>query len=158
MKRLLCLVLLLVTAVPVIAADREKVLDFDTMATVSGPFKGATNPINGVNGGGLAWAIDVGRGKLRTDGELTITVRGLVLAEGPSAGTNPVAGFRGLVSCHTIDATGGATIVNISTDVFPATTTGDADIQAVLDLPEPCIGPIVFVTSPTGAWFAATGF
>lgn len=157
MKTLLCLVLLLASAVPAVAADRDKVLDFDTMVTVSGPFKGATNPINGVNGGGLAWTIDVGRGKLRTDGQLTITVRGLVLAEGPSAGTNPITGFRGLVSCHTIDTTGAATIVNVSTDIVPATPTGNADIDAVLELPEPCIGPIVFVTSPTSAWFAATG-
>jgi hypothetical protein len=28
----------------------------------------------------------------------------------------------------------------------------------VVDLPSPCIAPIVFVTSPNGAWFAATGF
>ncbi|MGE5802654.1 MAG: hypothetical protein ACM358_10370 [Gemmatimonadota bacterium] len=154
----LCLVLLLATAVPTVAADREKILDFDTMVGVSGPFKGAVNPINGVNGGGLAWTIDVGRGRLRADGELTIAVRGLVFAEGPNVGRNTVPGFRGLVSCHTLDTTGAAVIVNVSTDVFAATTAGDADIRADVELPEPCIAPIVFVTSPAGAWFATTGF
>jgi hypothetical protein len=157
-KPLLSLVLLLGTALSALAADRQKVLDFDTMVGVSGPFKGTTNPINGVNGGGLAWTIAEGRGKLRADGQLTITVRGLVFAEGPNAGRNTVAGFRGLVSCRTIDGTGAAAISNVSTDVFPANAAGDADIQAVLQLPDPCIAPIVFVTSPTGSWFAATGF
>jgi hypothetical protein len=157
-KSLLCLVLLFASAVPAVGADREKVLDFDTMVGVSGPFRGTANPINGVNGGGLAWEIAVGRGKLRADGELTIKVRGLVFAEGPNEGRNTVAGFRGVVSCRTIDGTGAAAISNVSTDVFPASEAGDADIRAVLELPDPCIAPIIFVTSPTGAWFAATGF
>jgi len=29
--------------------------------------------------------------------------------------------------------------------------------DTMVGLPQPCIAPIVFVTSPTGAWFAATG-
>jgi hypothetical protein len=157
-KSLLCLVVLLASALPALGADREKVLDFDTMVGVSGPFRGTTNPINGINGGGLAWTIAVGRGKLRADGELTITVRGLVFAEGPNVGSNTLPGFRGLVSCRTIDGTGAPAISNVSTDLFPATGDGDADIKAVLQLPDPCIAPIIFVTSPTGAWFAATGF
>ena len=40
---------------------------------------------------------------------------------------------------------------------FPASMKGNADIRARVKLPEPCIAPIVFVASPTGAWFAATG-
>jgi len=27
----------------------------------------------------------------------------------------------------------------------------------MLELPQPCIAPIVFVTSPGGAWFSITG-
>ena len=87
-------------------------------------------------------------------------MRGLVLASGGAAGTNPVANFRGLVSCLTDDAT---PVVNSSTVDFPATTGpasaggGNADIEADLDLPSPCIAPIVFVTSGGGSWFAATG-
>ena len=34
---------------------------------------------------------------------------------------------------------------------------GDAEIEAKLDLPNPCIAPIIFVTSPTGSWFSVTG-
>ena len=53
--------------------------------------------------------------------------------------------------------------VNRLTDPFPATTGfaanggGNASIEAMIDLPKPCIAPIVFVTSPSGAWFAVTG-
>ena len=39
----------------------------------------------------------------------------------------------------------------------PATTGGDFETEAALGLPSPCIAPIVFITSPGGAWFAATG-
>ena len=67
--------------------------------------------------------------------------------------------FRGLVSC----LTDSATVVNVPTDLFPATTGaataggGNAVIEQTLDLPNPCIAPIVFVTSGGGSWFAATG-
>jgi hypothetical protein len=53
---------------------------------------------------------------------------------------------------------------NILTDPFPATTGpasaggGNAKIEADVSLPQPCIAPIVFVTSAGGSWFAATGF
>ena len=81
------------------------------------------------------------------------------------AGTNPVPNFKAIVSCMSKDATtGAANTVNVSTDVFPADTAGNSMISDTVDLPQPCIAPIVFVTSPattsvpTGAWFAATGF
>lgn len=34
---------------------------------------------------------------------------------------------------------------------------GDADIRADVELPEPCVAPVVFVTSPGGSWFSVTG-
>lgn len=48
------------------------------------------------------------------------------------------------------------------TDAFPATQGfaseggGNAKIEADLALPQPCLAPIIFVTSPGGAWFAVT--
>lgn len=142
-------------------ADAVHVLEFDTMAGVTGPFVGSTNPIRGVPGGGLPWQIDLGRGELRADGSLEVEVRGLVLFDGPPVplalrGVNPIANFRAIVSCLTISAGAPAT-VNVATDLFPATPTGDADIEATVSLPSPCFAPIVFVTSPGGAWFAVTG-
>jgi len=36
-------------------------------------------------------------------------------------------------------------------------TAGNAKIEARVDLPEPCLAPLVFVTNPGGAWFAVSG-
>ena len=141
------------------AADEQKILSFTTLVGVPSTFTGAQNPIRGINGGGIPWMLSSATGVLSSGGRLVLEVKGLVLAEGASAGTNPVANFKATVSCLT---TGGA-ISNVSTDPFPATTGpasrggGNAHVVATLSLPEPCIAPIVFVTSPSGAWFAATG-
>jgi hypothetical protein len=143
-------------------ADPGTILKFTTMAPVTGPYVGSTNPIRTVPGGGLQWMITAGNGALKSDGHLLVHLRGLVLADQapvPPAlqGTNPIPDFRAIVSCQSIGAGGTATVANVSTAPFPASATGDADINATVSLPSPCIAPIVFVTSPGGAWFAATG-
>lgn len=153
-----------------VQADSPKILDFDTMVGVPRPFTGATNAIRGVPGGGLPWVVSSAKGKLYLDGKLEIKVEGLVLdPNDPTvisqglAGVNPIPAFRAVVSCLSKDASGNPTTVNLTIDPFPATTGpatsggGDAKIDAQVNLPHPCIAPIVFVTSPTGAWFAATG-
>jgi len=128
---------------------------------VSEPFTGATNAIRGVPGGGLPWEIDAAKGELRDDGRLEVDVEGLVLARRapvPAAlqGANPIPSFKAIVSCLTSDD-GVAATVNVSTALVPASSSGDAKIEASVELPSPCLAPIVFVTSPTGAWFAVTG-
>jgi len=135
------------------SAEPPTILKASTMVGVTGPYVGVANPIRGVNGGGIPWNISEAKAVLLADGHLEIKVEGLVLA---TTGVNPVSMFRGLVSCQTISGTA-ATVTNVSTDPFPATMTGDSKIAQTLDLPDPCIAPIVFVTSPTGSWFAATG-
>jgi len=134
----------------------NSILEFGTMAPVTGPYVGSANPIRGVNGGGLPWMITNGSGELSASGKLEVNVTGLVLAAGPFAGTNPIPSFKAVVSCQTIKD-GNATVANVITDPFPATSTGNAHIEAQVALPSPCLAPIVFVTSPTGAWFAVTG-
>ncbi|MGH2701664.1 MAG: hypothetical protein ACRDJ2_07795 [Actinomycetota bacterium] len=142
-------------------SEAHDILEFDVMAGVSEPFTGAANPIRGVNGGGLPWEIDEGVGELRENGRLRVEVEGLVLARRAPVpedlrGTNPVPEFMAIVSCLT--SSGGiAQTVNISTNPVPATPRGDARIRASVSLPTPCFAPIVFVTSPGGAWFAVTG-
>jgi hypothetical protein len=144
------------------SADPGTILKFDTMTPVIGPYVGNGNPIRTVPGGGLPWMISAGTGSLKSDGRLLVHVRGLVLADEPPVppalqGTNPIPDFRAIVSCQSIGAGGTAAITNVSTAQFPASTSGNADIKATVSLPHPCIAPIVFVTSPGGAWFAATG-
>jgi len=138
-----------------------KLLKWDVMVGVPAGLTGAQSqlPLRGLSGGGIPWVLSSGEGSLSATGKLHIEVEGLVLASGASAGTNPINMFRGLVSC----VTGTGTFDNILTDPFPATTGpasaggGNAEIDAVVTLPSPCIAPIVFVTSPGGSWFAATG-
>ncbi len=145
------------------SADPGVILKFDVMAPVTGPYVGTMNPIRMVPGGGLPWMISSGTGSLTRDGHLQITVRGLVLAdEAPVPanlqGINPVPDFVAIVSCQTIGAGGAATITNVSTGQFPASTAGNADINARVRLPQPCIAPVVFVFgAPNVGWFAATG-
>jgi hypothetical protein len=164
---LAALVMAVIGLVPVLAAnspasaDPGTILKFDVMTPVTGPYVGTMNPIRTVSGGGLPWMITAGTGSLKRDGRLQIHVRGLVLADTSAVpaglrGTNPVADFEAIVSCQTI--TGGmATVTNVVTGQFPASMRGNSDIKARVTLPQPCIAPIVFVASPGGAWFAATG-
>lgn len=146
---------------PSASSDGSKVLEFDTMAPVDGPFVGAANPVRGINGGGLPWQIAAAKGELTGTGKVEVEVTGLVLLDGPPVpvnlqGTNPAPAFRAVVSClSTVD--GAATTVNVATDPFPATSTGDSKIEADIDLPSPCIAPIVFVGPSPTTWFAATG-
>lgn len=137
-----------------VTAKESKILEFDTMAGLPQALTGAQNPIRGINGGGLPWAIGPTSGELKKDGKLEIKVQGLVFSAGPNTGRNTVPAFRAIVSCLKNDGS----IENISTDQFPATEEGNAKIEAKLNLPESCLAPIIFVTSPGGAWFATTGY
>jgi hypothetical protein len=172
MRKTILLVLALVVtsalAVQTTAASDKSgkdVLEFDTMTGVVAPFTGAANPVRGLGGGGSPWELDRARGRLRSDGRLDIRVKGLVLARRAPVpanlqGTNPITQFRAIVSCLT-PAAAGATdpvaTVNVPTALVPASSDGDARIDTTVDLPTPCVAPIVFVTSPGNAWFAATG-
>ena len=151
--------LVLLSASLATARGGPKMLEFQTMVGVSGVFKGADNAIRGVSGAGLAWTVASAKGEVTPAGHLELKVTGLVFAEGPNTGSNTVTTFRALVSC----LNSSAQPINLSTGPFPATTGaasaggGNAEVEADLAIPDPCIAPIVFVTSPGGAWFTVTG-
>jgi hypothetical protein len=138
-------------------------LAWGSMYGVDGPLLGEENAIRGVVGDEAPWVVARARGFLTTDGHLVISVRGLVFKDDPLSppdeiGKNDEAQFRGLVSCLTED---GDSIVpaNVVTGGFPATTTGDSLINARLQLPNPCIAPIVMVLAGSeDKMFAVTGF
>jgi hypothetical protein len=147
------------------SADESKMLEFNNMIGLPRPYTGATNAIRGVPGGGLPWVIEFGKGKLSPEGKIDVLVKGLVFDPNDQAvidrgigGTNTVPNFKAIVSCLSKDADGNPTTVNVSTALFPADTAGNAHIKDTIVLPSPCIAPILFVTSPAGAWFASTGF
>ncbi|HPF60186.1 MAG TPA: hypothetical protein P5149_14460 [Candidatus Competibacteraceae bacterium] len=142
----------------------KTVLEFQTMAGVNGAFLGGAYPIRGISGGGLPWVLGAAKGELKDNGKLEVEVQGLVIPGTSNCGTdcNPAPFFQAIVSCLTVDATGQMVTDNLKTENGAEVMIGDpkagnAKIEAVLDLPEPCIAPIVLVTSPTGAWFAVTG-
>lgn len=140
------------------AQAKDTVLEFQTMAGVSGPYVGAANPIRGLAGGGIAWQLLAAKGELNRDGRLEVRVRGLVLAGGTNAGTNPVPSFRAVVSCQIVDGANNPGILNLSTGDFPANALGDSNIEAQMELPAQCFAPIIFITNSAGRWFAVTGF
>jgi hypothetical protein len=77
-------------------------------------------------------------------------------------GKNDETDFRGLVSCLTEEGDEGAEKVvtkNVVTEPFPATPNGDSAINAEIELPNPCVAPIVMVLAGSeDKWFAVTGF
>jgi hypothetical protein len=140
-------------------SDVPTLLKFRTMVGVTPPFTGTTNPIQGVPGAGAAWKDPRVQGELKADGELEIKVRGLVLV---STGANPSPTFRGIVSCRSIDRSATPatpSTVIVTTGLFPATPTGDSEIEQKILLPNPCIAPIVFVGPGADPvrWFSVTG-
>ena len=56
------------------------------------------------------------------------------------------------------DQDGELAIANVSTGDFQASSSGDADIDARMSLPQSCVAPILLLTGPGGTegWIAVT--
>jgi len=130
------------------AHSSHALLAFDSMTPVTGGAVGTVNG-RGITGGLKPWVITTGSGEVDRNGSVHVSVSGLVIPVAPFNGTNPVAAFGATVSCVTPHG-----IVNLRTGTAAATGTGDATIDGAVTLPNPCKDPILFVTSPSGAWFA----
>ena len=119
--------------------------------------------MRGVPGDELPWEIGPVTARLGADGNLLLIVRRLVFKDDPSVppelrGKNDESEFRALVSCLTED---GAHVAerNVTTKGFPATESGNSFIHAKIELPNPCVAPIVMVLAGSeDKWFAMTGF
>jgi hypothetical protein len=133
------------SAAPAFADEKGNLTDFSSMTAIA---KGGT-VVRGIVGGGLPWAITSGTGTVSQQGEVDVTVTGLVIPA--LGGINPIHSFEATVSCLTPDG-----IANVMTGGFNATVPGgNSHIHATVDLPRPCKDPIVFVgVSPSGRWFA----
>jgi hypothetical protein len=143
-------------AVPSQAASPppKTILTFQTMVANAGPYVGTAGTLRRIPAGPEPWSILSAQGSLTTSGHLSVVVHGLVVA----GSNNPVPDFEGAVSCQSIDTRGKASVVNVFTKPFPATTSGDSVISATVKLPKPCFAPLIFVTSPAPqSWFAVTG-
>ncbi len=139
--------------VTVAAHDGGTLVGFESMTSVTGAAVGAVND-RGIKGGGLPWVISSGRGEVDREGHVSVTVKGLIIVVPPVNGKNPIANFSATVSCVTPHG-----IVNVTTGLFPASSTGDSTINAKVALPHRCKEPEVFVgttnaTTGAFAWFA----
>jgi hypothetical protein len=170
MKKLLIIAvaLLPLLSLPALSAKSSpppRILSFDHMYAVDGPFLGDAHSIRGVAGDELPWTIErSAKGSLDTNGRLRIQVRGLVFTDDPEVppenrGKNDETTFRGLVSCVTEVSDTEVGIANVMTEGFPATPEGNSTIDAFITLPNPCVAPIVFIMAGSeDKWFAVTGF
>ena len=153
------------------AADRAQgeskkaavLLTFRSMFGVDGAFVGDASPLGGFEGDEFAWEIERVVGRLDTEGNLFLAVKGLVFKDDPSVpqelrGINDEEEFRGAVACLT-EENGQVVQRTVTTQGFPATRSGNSRIVAHVALPVPCVAPVVLVLSGSeDAWFAATGF
>ena len=130
------------------AREGDTLVSFDSMTPVTGAAVGTVND-RGITGGGKPWAITSGTGSVDRQGDVHVSVSGLVIPVAPFNGVNPIAQFKATVSCVTPHG-----VVNVSTGLFAATPSGDATIDGTVSLPHPCKDPIVFVGNAGGAWFA----
>ncbi len=103
--------------------------------------------INGLTGGGVPWSLEDGKAMLFADGRLHVEVEGLVVA---ASGVNPILMGHAVVTCGEAKA---ATTADV-----PFSMAGDAEVNARVTLPSPCLAPAVFFTNTTDRWFAVTGF
>ena len=104
--------------------------------------------IAGITGAGAPWVIDEGRAQLFADGRIHVDVEGLVIPG--RVPPNPVDFGKAVGSCNGVFAD--------DTALVPFSDEGNATVDDVVTLPAQCQGVTVFCTSPTGGWFAVTGF
>jgi len=136
------LAVLTIGATATATASRPKLFD-SSMAGLTTPGQ----VIDGVTAAGAPWSIDEGRATLYANGRVHVEVEGLIVT---ALGRNPAATGKVVVSCNGAIAATTATV--------PFSPEGNAEVDAVVDLPSPCFGPSVFFTSAGGSWFAVTGF
>ena len=108
---------------------------------------------HGVARGGAPWVLDRGQARLRQDGRLRLSVRGLIIPTLGNAG--PVTSISASLYCGADSTPAVAT-----TMAAPLSQQGDGTISDRITLPAECLAPIILV-HPNGngaAYIAATGF
>lgn len=99
----------------------------------------------GAAAGGVPWVLRSGEARLRSDGRLTVRIRGLLIPSGQFAGTTgPVVTVSASLYCA-----GNSTPVGTSDNV-PLANDGDARIDTTLILPTKCQIPALLI-HPNGA-------
>jgi hypothetical protein len=151
------LVMLLALAGTALGAGSRQAGEFRSSLVGSVP----ETVLAGVPSGGAPWTIASSQARLRGDGELRVNVEGLLLINTPNHAldgtTGPVRRVLASLVC--------ANAVVASTASVPLDSHGNAEIRAMVSVPDPCFAPAVLVrigalaTGPNivGPWIAATG-
>jgi hypothetical protein len=111
-------------------------------------------PIHSVIRGGAPWVLDRGQVRLRQDGRLRLSVRGLIIPTLGNAG--PVTSISASLYCGA-DGDPAAVATTMSA---PLSQQGNGTIRDRITLPAKCLAPIILVhpNGLGGAYIAATGF
>jgi hypothetical protein len=120
--------------------------------TTLAPSVPADPMLHGVTAGSAPWVIKHGELRLRSNGELTVRIEGLII---PALGTaGPVTSVDAALYCG-IDTTAAATSPSV-----PLSQKGDAFIYAHVTLPASCLAPVVLINpnSLPGIYIATSGF
>ena len=111
--------------------------------------------IAGIAPGGLPWVLKSGHATLSKNGQLEVSVEGLLFGPGAPANMVGTRGALTIVAASVVCANGP---VVVTTNTVPFSTRGDAHVHQRISLPSQCIGPIVLIrANGTGPWLAATG-
>lgn len=142
------------TGVPATASGHTVLRDgFEGNVPLTEP--GATPVIGGVNPAGRGWILDErSRVRVREDGRITVSIRGLIFSNGDP---NVVPLVAASLVC------GGETgTVADSTDPFPLSVPrGNAHTSQRIDVPDDCDDPVVLIRNAAnpaglGGYFAFT--
>jgi hypothetical protein len=109
----------------------------------------------GAAAGGVPWVLRSGEARLRSDGRLTVDIRGLLIPSGQFAGTTgPVMTVSASLYCD-----GNSTPVGTSENV-PLASDGDARIDTTLTLPTKCQIPALLIhpNGALGVYITTSGF
>lgn len=138
-----------VTATAVARDDGGRIRS-DMMTGTPVGMTGAAGTIRDVVGAGAPWSIGEAEISVKSSGKIEAEFQNLVLT---NTGVNPVGSMAVVVSClNAAKVTSAAFAV---TTVTPTDPGGDADVETKVDLPSPCLAPIVFIVNAnTGGWFA----
>jgi len=97
---------------------------------------------HGVDPGGAPWVLTDGRVRLKSDGELDLRVRGLVIPIAPFNGTpGPVTTINASLYCGA-DSEKAAVA---TTEQVPISSSGNARIDDSLTVPSTCLSPVILV-------------
>jgi hypothetical protein len=101
----------------------------------------ADAPIAGINAGGRPWVNGPSSARVREDGRITVTIKGLVIPPPDGTGVNPVASVVATLVC--------GDMVRSSTAAFALSPAGDGSTSDKITGTRHCTDPVVLI-QPAG--------